>query len=199
MWIVYKKKDRKVVGMSALCEPDLDRDAAVAEVVKGLVEGGSMEKYGALQVQDPAQALGLVSTPLQRVVITEVRNKLQAAVETPEASYLLLLSDAPDLHPVDGIPEIKADGTSFTTITVRKVDERGEPRKARGDNDELYLRTTAGTLLSADGKEAATTVKLKQGEASFRLVSERARRVATVTAFNGDPAVHDAGIRIEFI
>jgi hypothetical protein len=199
MWIVYQKKDRKVVGMSALYSQDIAKDAAVAQIVKGLVSGGPVEKYDALQVEDAAQAMGLISTPLRQVLITESRGKLQAAVETPEVSLLLLSSDAPDAHPVDGVPEIKADGTSFTTITVQKVNERGEPRQARSDNEELYLRTTAGTILSADGKAAIASIKLKQGEAAFRLLSEKARRVATVSVFHGDPTLHDASISVEFI
>jgi hypothetical protein len=141
-----------------------------------------------------------MSAPIEHVVIAETgKGKLQATVESPKSSYLLMQSDASDVHPVDGIAEIKADGTSFTTITVQKVDERGEPQKSRNDNDELHLRTTAGTLQSADGKEDIASVKLKQGQASFRLLSEKARRVATVTVISADPNLQDGSIRIEFI
>jgi hypothetical protein len=200
MWVVYQKKDRKVVGFSALCEPDLEKGPALDEVVKGLVHSSSSDKYDALQVRDPNHAWALMSAPIEHVVIAETgKGKLQATVESPKISYLLMQSDASDVHPVDGIAEIKADGTSFTTITVRKVDERGEPEKSRNDNDELHLRTTAGTLQSADGKEDIASVKLKQGQASFRLLSEKARRVATVTVISADPNLQDGSIRIEFI
>jgi hypothetical protein len=196
MWIVYRKKDRKVVGMSALGGEDCDKETALAEAARGLSE--KVDKYDAIQVTDPAKGAELVGSPA-RVVITESRGKLQAAVELPTISYLALSCDAPDVHPIDGIAEIKADGTSFTTVTVQKVDERGEPQRGRSDTGELYLRTTAGTLLSADGKEGVTSVKLKQGQASFRLLSEKARRVASVSVFSADAALHEALIRVEFV
>lgn len=200
MWVVYHKKDRKVVGFSVLCEPDLEKGPAVDEVVKSLINSGSPDKYDALQVRDPGQALALMSAPIEHVVIGETgKGKLQATVETPRTFFLLIKSDASSVHPVDGIAEIKADGTSFTTITVQKVDERGEAQKARTDNDELHLRTTAGTLQSADGKEHIRSVKLKQGQASCRLLSEKARRVATVSVISADRYLQDGSIRIEFI
>jgi hypothetical protein len=200
MWVVYRKKDRKAVGFSALSELDLDKREALEEVVKGLVDGGAPDKYDAVQVKDASQAWSLMSAPIEHVVIAEAgKGKVEASVETPRMSFLQVLADAPDVHPVDGIREIKADGTSFTTITVQKVDEGGEAQKSRSDNDELHLRTTAGTLQNADGKEEIVSIKLKQGVASFRLVSERARRVATVTVFSAAPTLYDASIRVEFI
>ena len=199
MWIVYRKKDRKVVGMSAVCEPDLEKDAALAEVVKGLVQGGSSDRYDAVQVKDAARALELMSAPPEEVAISDAKGKLQATVEARTPGFLLVSCKAPDVHPADGVPEIKADGTSFTTVEIQKVNARGEPQDSRNDNEQVYLRTTAGTILDADGEKTAASVKLKQGKASFRLVSEKARRLATVTLFTGDPALHDASIRIEFI
>lgn len=200
MWIVYRKKDRKVVGMSALAELDLEKPAALAEVVRGLVDHASHDKYDALQVLDSHEARALISAPLGHVVIADgPRGRLLATVESPRTFSLRLSCDAQDVHPVDGIPEIAADGAAFTTITVQKVDDLGEPQRARNDNDELHLRTTAGTLLGADGKEAVTSVRLKQGQAALRLQSEKARRVATVTAFNADAHLQDGSIRVEFI
>jgi hypothetical protein len=199
MWIVYQKKDRRVVGLTAINDPDLDKELAVGEIVKGLLNGSSAEKYDAVQVKDPDQALAFLGRPFDHIVIGESgKGKAQASIETPQTFRLLVQSDAPDVHPVDGIPEIKADGTSFATITVQKVDERGDAQKSRNDNDELHLRTTAGTLQNADGKDI-TSVKLKQGQATFRLQSEKARRVATVNVFNADANVQDGAIRIEFI
>jgi hypothetical protein len=200
MWIVYQKKDRRVVGLSAVCEPDLEKEMALGEVVRGLAGGGSPDKYDAVQIKDADQALAFMSAPRDHIVVTETaKGKAQAAIEAPKVFRLLIQSDAPDVHPVDGIPEIKADGTSFTTITVQKADERGEVHKSRSDNDDLHLRATAGTLMSADGKEAITSIKLKQGQASFRLVSEKARRVATVSVISADPNLLDGSVRVEFI
>jgi hypothetical protein len=82
---------------------------------------------------------------------------------------------------------------------VQKVDHQGEPQQANKDNDLLYLRTNYGTLFSDDGHEEINSIKLKRGHAVFRLVSETARRVATVEVFNVDPNLTDCSIRIEFI
>lgn len=200
MWLIYQKKTRKIVGLSADCEPDLEKDFALAEVVGGLVHAEAVDQYDALQVSDRAQALALLSTPIDRLVLREApKGTLQVVIEEPRLSFLLLSCDAPDAHPVDGIPEIRADGTSFTTITVQKVDGGGKPQQGNSDNDLLYLRTDHGTLYNAGGKQEITSIKLRRGQAAFRLVSEKARRVATVQVFNADANLLDRSIRIEFI
>jgi len=200
MWIVYEKKSRRIAGLSADCEPDLDKGFALAEVVKGLINPELLSRYDAVQVTDREQARALLYAPRESLVLRETsKGEMQVAIEEPSQSYILLSSDAPDVHPVDGIPEIKADGVSFTTITVRKIDGRGGPLQGRSDTDQLYLRTDYGTLFSADGKEEINSIKLKKGQASFRLVSEKARRVATVQVFNADAGLADRTIRIEFI
>jgi hypothetical protein len=200
MWVIYHRENRKIVGLSADCELELDKDFALEEVVRGLANAEAMDKYDALQVSDRAQARVLISTSPNRMVLREMpRGRLQVAIEEPKLSLLLLSCDAPDVHPADGVPEIRADGTSFTTITVQKADEGGQPKQGNGDNDLLYLRTDYGTLFNADGKEEITSIKLRRGQAAFRLVSENARRVATVQVFNADANLQDRTIRIEFI
>lgn len=200
MWVIYHKKGLKIVGMSADCEIELDRGFALEEVVKWLVNPEPLSAYDAIQVSDREQARALLSIPREHLVLREApKGTLQVAVEEPRRSFLLLGCDAPDAHPVDGIPEISADGQSFTTITVQKIDERGGRQQGEKDNDLLYLRTDYGTLLSADGKEEINSIKLKKGQAAFRLVSEKAKRVATVQAFNADANLQDRSLRIEFI
>jgi hypothetical protein len=186
--------------MSADCEIDLDKKFALEEVVRGLVDQEPLAKYDALQIEDRAQAQALMNAPREHITLREgAKGKIQLVVEEPSLSYLLMSSDAPDAHPVDGIPEIAADGVSFTTITVQKIDGRGQMQQSKNDNDLIYLRADFGALMSADGKEAITSVRLKKGQAVFRLVSEKARRVATVQAFNADSGLVDRSIRIEFI
>ena len=200
MWVIYRKKDHQVVGMTADCEIDLERDHALEEVVRGSVNAEAFNKYDALQITDRAQAGVLITTPLDRLVLRETpKGKLQIAIEEPKISFLQVSCDATDVHPVDGVPEIAADGESFATITVQKVDHQGEPQQANKDNDLLYLRANYGTLFSDDGHEEINSIKLKKGHAVFRLVSETARRVATVEVFNVDPNLTDHSIRIEFI
>jgi hypothetical protein len=200
MWVVYQKPDLKIVGVSALCEYDLDKEVALKEIVNGLVDARPLQEYDAIQVTDYAQARAFFDAFPDRLVLREgAKGKLELVIVTPKVYSLLLRCDAPDVHPVDGIPEIRADGASFTTITVQKIDERGEPQKGKEDTDLLHLRTDHGALFSADGKEEINSVKLKKGEAAFRLVSETAKRVATVQIFNADVKLLDGSIRVEFI
>jgi len=200
MWVIYRKTDQKVVGMSAHSERDLDKQFALEEVVKGLVNAGLPNDYDSIQVTDRTQAMSFMMARPDRLALEKGPDgDLQISIVKPKNSFLKLTSDAPDVHPVDGVPEIPADGKSFTTITVQKVDERWQPQADRTDNDQLYLRTDHGTLQSADGAEEIRSVKLKKGKTAFRLVSETAKRVATVQVFNADLNLWDSSIRIEFI
>ncbi len=201
MWIIYQKNDQKIVGMSAFSSgPDLEKNFALKEVVKGLVDHGSPDEYDAIQVTDPEQAFKFITSPPDKLVLEEKNEgMLGLTIQEPNTSFLILQSDAPDVHAVDGIPEIAADGESFTIITVQKVNELGIPKQEKDDNDLLYLRTDYGTLKSVDGKEDISSINLNQGKAAFRLVSEKAKRVATVKIFNADADLIDTSIQIEFI
>ena len=199
MWIIYRKKDQSVIGLSRDCEPDMDKETALKSVVNGIVAPEPLNRYDAIQITDRAQAATFLYAFPQRVVLRETRGKLHPVIESPKRFSLSLSCDAQDVHPVDGIPEIPADGISFTTIKAQKIDERGAPQHGRDDNDQLYLRADYGALFSADGKEEINSLKLKKGEAAFRLVSEKNRRVASVQVFNADANLLDAVIRIEFI
>jgi hypothetical protein len=200
MWVIYDKEKRQVVGLSADGEPELDKDYALEEVVRGLLNAEAVDKYDALLVSDRAQARALFRTPYDWMVLREApQGQLQIVIEELRLSFLRLSCDAPDVHPVDGIPEIHADGASFTTIAVLKVDEQGMPQQGNDDNDLLYLRTDYGTLFDADGAHEISSIELQSGQAAFRLVSEKARRVATVQVFNADANLQNRSIRIEFI
>lgn len=200
MWVIYRKSDRKIVGLSPDCKPDLKKDFALKEVVKGLVESGPLKNYDAIQISDRAQARDYIGAfPATLVLRKKEKGKVRLSIEKPEISSLVLQCDAEDIHPVDGVPEIPADGTSFTKISVQKIDERGKPQKGKKDNDSLYLRTDYGTLRSVDGAAEVSTVKLDKGQATFRLVSEKAKRVATVQVLNVDPKLEDVSLLIEFI
>ena len=200
MWVIYHKEMRKVVGLSAHSDLELDKNFALEEVVRGQGNAETLHQYDALQVSDHTQASALLNTPLDRLILREgPRGRLQVAIEEPKLSFLRISCDAPDVHPVDGIPTIPADGASSTTITVQKVDEQGKPRQSNSDNDQLYLRTDYGTLFDADGAQEINTIKLRRGQATCRLVSEKARRVATVQLFNADTNLLDGSIRLEFI
>jgi hypothetical protein len=200
MWVIYNKKNLTIAGLSADCEPDLEKDFALEEVVRGLINAAPLKEYDALQVTDRDHARAILEAPRESVSLRQAaKGKFKVVVEEPRHAFLALSSDAPDVHPVDGIPEIKADGESFTTITIRKVDQENKPMEGKDDTDLLYLRTDYGTLFTADGKKEISSIKLSKGQGSFRLVSEKARRVATVQVFNADAGLLDRTIRIEFI
>jgi hypothetical protein len=116
----------------------------------------------------------------------------------PELTQLQVTSDAKDFHKVDGIPEIPADGTSFITITIQKVNIQGKPLTTTKDNHEIFLRTDAGMIKDAKGSEEIRCLELQQGKAAFRLYSEERKRVAKVHVMCTDPNVMNTSIHIEF-
>ena len=200
MWLIYRKNNRKVVGMSAHSQQELEKQFALEQVVKGLVDSGPPNEFDAILVTDHKQAMGIMNAPIEHLKLEKASDgNMQISIAELKVSWLQLTSDAPDVHPVDGTPEISADGKSFTTITIQKIDERGQPQSDRTDHDLLYLRTDYGFLQNAAGSEEIRSVKLKKGQASFRLVSETVKRVATVQVFNADPELRDGSIQIEFI
>ncbi|KYC43646.1 hypothetical protein WA1_00280 [Scytonema hofmannii PCC 7110] len=119
-------------------------------------------------------------------------------VSFPEITQLQVTSDAKDFHKVDGIPEIPADGTSFTTITIQKADIQGNPLTTTKDNDEIFLRTDAGIIKDEKGSQQIRRLELQQGKAAFRLYSEERKRVAKVQVMCADPDVMNTSIHIEF-
>lgn len=111
---------------------------------------------------------------------------------------LRLETDAPSRHPADGMPQIPADGSSACTITVLKTDNSGDPIKGRQHNEEIFLRSTGGSLMDSAGKSRVRSVRLKSGRAAFRLVPESAPKLVTVYAFAADPQL-TAELRVEFV
>jgi hypothetical protein len=115
-----------------------------------------------------------------------------------ELLNLRLTSDAPDRHVLDGVSEIAADGESSCTITIEKLDATGEPLTRGRDNDELFLRSTGGTIEDAKKDKRIRSIKLKSGRASFRLVSEPTPRLVTVSAIGAGSSA-PAELQIEFV
>ncbi len=124
-------------------------------------------------------------------------NLLKRLQDTSES--IVLSSDAPDQHVVDGIGEVSADGTSFCTITLEKVSFDGTSLTDDTHNDELFIRTTGGLIMDATGENRIRSLRLQSGQAQFRLVSESSPKVVTVTAFGRSPQRAKAEIQIEFI
>lgn len=115
-----------------------------------------------------------------------------------EPGHLLVKSDAKDIHVVDGIGEIPADGKSFATITIKKMNADCNPMSSAKDKDEVYLRTTAGTIKDVEGESEIRKIQLVKGQAQFRLYSEEHKRVATVEIVSANPMLMNSSIKIEF-
>jgi hypothetical protein len=113
--------------------------------------------------------------------------------------FLTLTSDAPDRHVVDGIGEVVADGTSYCTITVQKMNLNGVAVSGSGHEDELFLRTTGGVLMDDKGGQRTRSLRLRSGRAAFRLVSEASPKIVTVSVFSRDPLLSKAELQIEFV
>lgn len=92
---------------------------------------------------------------------------------------LLVETDAPDVHVIDGIGEIPADGKSHCTISLTLIDQ--EEREVDDDLD-VFLRTTGGTLKSsATDEKAIRQLKLNKGKGTFVMVADETPRVITVS------------------
>jgi hypothetical protein len=110
----------------------------------------------------------------------------------PEADVRLELTvTAVGRSPIDGTPELPADGTSEATITVQKraLDSDRALSGAAHDN-LLTIRTTAGTL-------SERQIPLRRGRAEFKLRSSSETVVAEVRV-SADRIAQDVSARIEF-
>lgn len=199
MWVVFQKKERKIVGFTAEGAEDLEKDLALQEVVSGLVKPGDISEYNGIQVTDRTKAAEYLEAFPDKLVIKGTLAKPQITIRDPETFSLYITTDAKDVHPVDGIPEIAADGESFATITIQKIDDRYKPQRGKKGADQIYLRTNHGILRDDKGKKDINSIKLKDGKAVFRLVSEKVKRVATIQMLSTNHELPDASYRIEFI
>ena len=135
----------------------------------------------------------LVDGEIDDVTLKQVKEEVK-----PELAHLILMSDAKDFHVVDGVPEIPADGLSFTKIVVQKEDAKGNSLTRKKDNDVVYLRTDAGAIKDADGLDEIRNLTLEKGKGEFRLYSENRKRVATVKVISANRVIQDTMIIIEF-
>ena len=99
---------------------------------------------------------------------------------------------------MDGIGEVVADGTSYCTITIQKMDLNGGAVSGNKHQDELFLRTTGGVIMD-DKARGASGYQTASGRAAFRLVSESSPKIVTVSVLSRDPLLSKAEIQVEFI
>lgn len=104
--------------------------------------------------------------------------------------------EAPGRNPVDGLPEVPADGASACTLTLTKVAPDGRPLDRAADNDEVYLRATGGRLTDAKGKPLRR-VRLSKCTARVQLMADEAPRLVTVTLLS--PALPQVAVKVDFV
>jgi hypothetical protein len=135
---------------------------------------------------------------LVRVAAQRLRAPGGLALDDPDAAGVLRVSaDAPDQHAVDGVGELPADGTSSCTIAIEKLDLAGAPLLRKRDDDEVFVRTTGGTLQDGRGRRVRS-LRLRNGQAEVRLVSEPVPRLVTVEVLAAPPLA-GASVRVEFV
>lgn len=209
MWVIYRKSDNSVVGVSADSDVDLDKNTALQEVVRGLVDAGDPNSFDAFQVKGRDK----VAKVQEKLTRLRGRNKVQPTKDggdfdvvddstAAEAGAVLVTTNATQTHPVDKVPLIPGDGRSFLVVTLQKIDDQGKAtnRKAK-DNDVIWLRTTHGTLRADTDTDTGEirSVTLESGTAKFRVYSENAKRLATIEMLTANPELRFGGLRVEFI
>src|SRR5215510_4845210 len=123
MWVIYKKANRAIIGLTAHGAKDFDKNTAINEVVSGSVKHGNVSEYDAIQITERRLAERYMTAFPHKLVVTGPESKPKVVVRDPESFSLHIESDAGDKHPVDGIPEIPADGNSSALLTITKIDE----------------------------------------------------------------------------
>jgi hypothetical protein len=129
--------------------------------------------------------------------------------DATEVFLSVTVEGAQGTHPVDKVPLLQANPSSFVTIKLQKLDAKGKPLTRKTlDKDVLWLRTDHGFLRADPAAGGATfspgtmppdvrSVTLGSGTASFRLYAEPVQRLATVQILSTNPGLN-AAVRVEF-
>jgi hypothetical protein len=136
--------------------------------------------------------LGQVTASMAELPGIGLRDFLQPGART---GRLRVSAAAPFVHPVDRVGQLPADGKSAATVTVQCVDGDGKVLADAGH--VLYLRATGGSLVSETGAPTSQ-VRLKGGQASFRIVADAVPRFLTITVFGASPGLR-AELPFEFV
>lgn len=212
MWVIYQKADKAIVGTTALGGHEMDKQAAIQVIVQGLASPGNIDQYDALQVKDREKALQILDARMRRTAKVTENKGLMDVVEDDSTDVFLSVTveGAQGTHPVDQVPMLQANPSSFVTIKLQKLDAKGKPLTRKTvDKDVLWLRTDYG-FLRADSASGGTivspgtmppdvrSVTLGSGAASFRLYAETVQRLATVQILSTTPGLQ-AAVQVEFV
>lgn len=203
MWAIFQKSDGKIVGFSVDAEVEVDKDQALKEAVQGLVGSKNVNDYDAFQVKDREKIRNVARSASRGMarVRTTGGGKQDVVDDSPDSASLVITTNAEQFHPVDNVPLIPGDGTSFLVVTLQKVNDQGQPLTRKTvDNDVIWLRTDHGRLFPdvEDRAQEIRSVTLVSGTAKFRIYSESAKRLATVQMLSTNPELQAGGVRVEF-
>ena len=132
---------------------------------------------GAVNTEDLA-ALGYIAIysdltlPPSEVAVTGFPSQPRIVEHPKTAQPALVLSATAKDTDGDGVPELKADGRSSTTVTVTAQTATGEKIQA----------PVAVTFRTNGGRLAARTVALKDGSASVQFTAGRETILVHITA-----------------
>jgi hypothetical protein len=228
MWVIFRKSDNEVVGVSADSEIDLAKDVALQEVVRGLVGSTNPNDYDAFQVKghdNVSQVKARLFQPQGRAKVQTAKGgtNLEVAQDASESGKILVTTNATQLHPVDQVPLIPGDGTSFLVVTLQKVSEQvnqqGNQQGNQGkqtafaaaggtdtksdakSTDVIWLRTSHGFLREDkdSNPQEIRSLTLADGTGRFRFYSEKAKRLATIEMLPENRQLQAGGLRVELI
>lgn len=204
MWVVFRKSDKKVVGLGVDTPVPIEKEAAVRDVVQSLIDAGDPEEYDAVQSERQGSLADLSMAIAQGTVSVREDKSGGAQIvaeEPPGPLFLSVTTSAKDFHPVDQVPLLPGDGESFLVITLKKLDWQGKPmiRKTK-DNDVIWLRSSHGTVREdkEESPREIRSVTLASGSASFRLYSDKAKRLASVQLLAADRNLQTGTLQVEF-
>jgi hypothetical protein len=208
MWVIFRKSDGQVMGTSGDTGAVPKKGDALDAVAGGLPDrdGDVKVEYDAIQIEEHSEEGSrlLKALLLGQASIQEDPGGIPRVVEeeVPAATAVTIAANARESHPVDNVPLIPGDGTSFLVVTLQKILEEGRtPLTGAEDSDVIWLRTSHGSLRENkdDNPQEIRSVKLVRGTAKFRLYSEKAKRLATVDMLSENPNLRLPGLRVEFI
>ena len=206
MWVVFRRSDGAVVGSTAGTE-DFDKEKAAQHVAGNLVGNPDPAELDAVEVKDEDQLFRLGESASRGLAtVRTVGGSLTVVENTQEQARLVVTTDATEFHPVDNVPLLAADGSSFLVVTLQKVSQdEGKPMERTGDEkeqeEEIWLRASHGSVREdSDERPAAIrSVRLSNGVARFRFYSEPAKRLATVQMLSANPNLIIDGLQVELI
>jgi len=136
---------------------------------------------------------GTVFTDLSEVEAYNIDDQAKTCnLRNKTKYYLEVTTDAVDSGaPIDGIPDIVANGVSTCTITVKKKDKNGDVVTDATD--------TISAALSNGGSLDSYSKALVSGEITFTLTSEAQKKITEVhAAVDGASDIESGFCRMQF-